>query len=76
MKLTRVRTKANVRSLDLQGKLLDLPTYYQENRCYWWLARVILVAASGFCPKILGGTRHLQMVLCHSMNAGSVVEIP
>ena len=26
-----------------------------------------------FCPKILGDGRDLQMVLCHSMNAGSVV---
>ena len=27
-----------------------------------------------FCPKILGGGRDLQIVLCHSMNAGGVVE--
>ena len=30
--------------------------------------RVTLVVAFGFFPKILGGGRDLQMVLCHSMN--------
>ena len=29
-----------------------------------------------FCLKILGGGRDLQMVLCHYMDAGSVVGIP
>ena len=29
-----------------------------------------------FCSKILGGGGDLYMVLCHSMNAGSVVGIP
>ena len=29
-----------------------------------------------FCPKIWGGDRDLQMVLCDFMNAGSVVGIP
>ena len=32
----------------------------------WWLLL-------GFCSKILGGGGDLQMVLCVSMNAGSVV---
>ena len=44
--------------------------------CYWWLIRVTLVVTLGFCPKILGGGRDLQMVLLHSMNVGSVVGIP
>ena len=35
----------------------------------WWL----LLA---FWPKILTGSRDLWIVLCHSMNAGSVVGIP
>ena len=29
-----------------------------------------------FCRKILGGVSNLSMVLCHSMNAGSMVGIP
>ena len=27
----------------------------------------------GICPKILGGGGDIQMVLCHSVNAGCVV---
>ena len=33
------------------------------------------MVAFGFSPKSLGGDRDLQMVLCHSMNSGSVVGI-
>ena len=29
-----------------------------------------------FAPKFLGGAGNLRMVLCHSMNAGSMVGIP
>ena len=37
-----------------------------------------LVAFGFFAPKTLGGGRDLPMVdiLCHSMNADSVVDIP
>ena len=34
------------------------------------------MVAYRFFPKILGGGRDLQMVLCHSMNTGSVMGIP
>ena len=34
------------------------------------------MVAYGFCSKISGGGRDLQMVLCHSMNTGSVMGIP
>ena len=30
----------------------------------------------GFSPKFFGGGEDLPMVLCHSMNAGSVAGIP
>ena len=30
---------------------------------YWWLFRVTLVVAFGFCPKILTGGRDLQMIV-------------
>ena len=30
---------------------------------YWLLIRVTLVVAFGFCPKILGGGRDLQIIL-------------
>ena len=49
--------------------------HYCYVNCFWWLVRVTLVVAFGFLPKILGGSRALWMVLCHSMNAGSVVGI-
>ena len=31
------------------------------------------MVAIGFLPQIFGGGRDLLMVLCHSVNAGSVV---
>ena len=34
------------------------------------------MVAFGFYTKILGGGGDLQMVLCHSINADSVVAIP
>ena len=43
---------------------------------YWWLIGVTLGVPLAFWPKILGGGMYLWMVLCHSMNAGSVVGIP
>ena len=33
--------------------------------------KVTLVDAFGFLPQILGGGRNVQMVLSHSMDAGS-----
>ena len=30
----------------------------------------------GFSPQNLGGGRDIWIILCHSMNAGPVVEIP
>ena len=39
----------------------------------WWLVRVTLVVVFAFCLYILLGGRDLQMVLYHSINAGSVV---
>ena len=33
------------------------------------------MAAFGFLPQNLGDGGDLQMVICHSMNAASVVEI-
>ena len=38
----------------------------------WWLVRVTLVVAFNFLPQNLGGDRYLWVVLCPSMNAGSV----
>ena len=37
----------------------------------WFVS--ILVVAFDICFNILGGGRHLGMVICHSVNAGSVV---
>ena len=37
---------------------------------------IFLMARFGFLPKILGGEGQVRMVLCHSVNAGSVVGIP
>ena len=34
------------------------------------------MVAFDFYPNILGGDRDLEIILCHSMNAGSVVDIP
>ena len=51
-------------------------TRLSKKYIYWWfarVARVTLVIAFGFLPKILGGAGDLRMVLCHSMIAGSVV---
>ena len=42
----------------------------------WRLVRVTLVVAFDFYPNILGGDRDLEIILCLSMNAGSVVDIP
>ena len=39
----------------------------------WWLVKVILEVTFGF---LLQNFRRWQIVLCHSMNAGSVKEIP
>ena len=30
---------------------------------FWWLVRVTLVVAFGFCPKIFGGGGNLQIVI-------------
>ena len=42
-----------------------------EQQCH----DVIFGGSMVFCPKILGGGGDLWKVLCHSMNAGSVVVI-
>ena len=46
---------------------------------HFYFFQYLLVALSncfGFLPKILGGGGDIQMVLCHSINAGWVVGIP
>ena len=44
--------------------------YCGSNKHIWWLFE------SNFCRKILEDGGDPQMLLCHSMNACSVVEIP
>ena len=74
------RHGSNVNSTDIHqflSKSYILCSVFKVSvRKYYYLIRLTLVIAFGFFSKILGGYRDLQMVLCHSMNAGSVVGIP
>ena len=57
-------TKISKHLMQAEKWLLALSSHLSG--CFWGF----------FCPKILGGGGDLRMVLCHSMNAGSVVGIP
>ena len=52
------------------------PVFKVSEGNYCWLIRVTLVVAFGFFSKILRDDRDLQMVLCYSLNVGSMVGIP
>ena len=39
-------------------------------------AKLLMALVVAICPKVLGGGVDLQIVLCHYMNAGSVIGMP
>ena len=61
-----------------------LPKYFFDMRIFKMMTTFLIGGSLeshyrlllAFCPKIWGGDRDLQMVLCDFMNAGSVVGIP
>ena len=60
------------------GHLKNAMNWIHLCLCFWWLGRVTLVITFAFLSQNFWGEGggNLWMVLCHSVNAGSVVGIP